>query len=94
MGHKGEKWIFSPEMIFFDKKNVKKSADQARNGQIWVNFGQKLPFSNFPQNSETVIFYFRGQLYIACDFQLYLFILPYYVLIFPNFVFQVISRYS
>ena len=34
------------------------------------------------------------QLYIACGFQLNLFILPYYVLIFTNFVFQVISRYS
>ena len=34
------------------------------------------------------------QLYIACGFQLNLFILPYYVLIFPNFVFQVISRHS
>ena len=39
-------------------------------------------------------FYLRGQLYIACGFQLNFFILPNYVLIFPNFVFQVISRYS
>ena len=38
-------------------------------------------------------FYLRGQLYIACGFQLNLFILPNYVLIFPKFVFQVISRY-
>ena len=30
------------------------------------------------------------QLYIACGFQLKLFILPYYVLISPNFVYQVI----
>ena len=41
-----------------------------------------------------VIFYLKFQLYIACGFQLNLFILPNYVLIFPNFVFQVISRYS
>ena len=39
-----------------------------------------------------VIFDLTCQLYIACGFQLNLFILPYYVLIFPNFVFQVISR--
>ena len=39
-------------------------------------------------------FYLRGQLYIAYGFQLKLFILPYYFLIFPNFVFQVISQYS
>ena len=31
---------------------IEKSANQARNGQIWA----KRPFSNFPQNSETVIF--------------------------------------
>ena len=37
-----------------------------------------------------VIFYLRSQLYIASGFQLNLFILPNYVLIFPNFVFQVI----
>ena len=41
-----------------------------------------------------VIFDLTCQLYIDCGFQLNLFILPYYVLIFPNFVFQVISRYS
>ena len=31
--------------------------NQARNGQILVNFGQKWPFSNFPQNSEPIIFF-------------------------------------
>ena len=40
------------------------------------------------------IFYLIFELDIACGFQLNLFILPNYVLIFPNFVFQVISRYS
>ena len=51
-----------------------------KNGPFWPNLGH--------------FFYLTRQLYIACGFQLKLFILPYYVLIFPNFVFQVISRYS
>ena len=50
VGHKVEKWIFSPEMIFFDlkdkkkvfkifgEKNAEKYADQARNGV--KNLGQ------------------------------------------------------
>ena len=48
-----------------------------KNGPFWPNLGH---------------FYLRGQLCIACGFQLNS--LPNYVLIFPNFVFQVISRYS
>ena len=50
-----------------------------KNDPFWPNLGD---------------FFLNLQLYIACGFQLNLFILPYYVLIFPNFVFQVISRYS
>ena len=41
-----------------------------------------------------VIFDLTCQLYIACGYQLNFFILPNYVLIFPNLVFKVISRYS
>ena len=51
-------------------------------------------FKNGPFGQIWVIFDLTCQLYIACGFQLNLFILPYYVLIFPNFVFQVISQYS
>ena len=55
MGHKREKWIFSPKIIFsilekqnnsksiFLKifgKNVEKSADQSIYDEILVNFGQ------------------------------------------------------
>ena len=46
-----------------------------KNGPFWPNLGHLSQ---------------KFQLYIACGFQLNLFILPYYVLIFPNFVFQVI----
>ena len=60
-----------------------------------------MTFSYFWENSKMalfgqiwVIFDLTFQLYIACGLQLNLFILPYYVVIFPNFVFQVISRYS
>ena len=50
-----------------------------KNGPFWPNLGH---------------FDLTCQLYIACGFQLNLFILPNYVLIFPNFVFQVIPQYS
>ena len=50
-----------------------------KHGPFWPNLGP---------------FYLKFQLYIACGFKLNRFILPNYVLIFPNFVFQVISRYS
>ena len=51
-------------------------------------------FKNGPFSPNLGHFVLTCQLYIACGFQLNLFILPYYGLIFPNFVFQVISRYS
>ena len=35
---------------------MEKPANRARNDQNCVNFGQKWPFLNFPQNSETIIF--------------------------------------
>ena len=50
--------------------------EKFKSGPFWSNLGH---------------FYLVLQLYIACGFQLNLFILPNYVLIFPNFVFQVIS---
>ena len=60
---------------------------------------KKLIFRIFWENSKMalfgqiwVIFDLTCQLYIACGFQLNLFILHYF-LIFPNVVFQVISRY-
>ena len=62
--------FFSPEVVFFrfKKKRKIKKIKKCRNtraagqkwpnlGQIWVNFGQKGPFSNFPQKTETVIFF-------------------------------------
>ncbi len=42
---------------FFDDQNFDKSVNRARNAQIWVNFGQNGSFLNFPQKSETVIFF-------------------------------------
>ena len=60
--------------------------------------GKKKTFSNFWENSKMalfgqiwVIFDLTCQLYIACGFQSNLFILLYYVLIFPNFVSSYIS---
>ena len=34
-----------------------KTCHQARSGQIWVNFGQKGQFLNFPKKCENVIFF-------------------------------------
>ena len=50
-----------------------------KNGPFWPNFGHLLH---------------KYQLYIACGFFIKSIFLTNYVLIFPNFVFQVISRYS
>ena len=41
-------WSKSDQFENDKKAKMSKSAAQARNGQIWVNFGQKLPFSSFP----------------------------------------------
>ncbi len=59
VGQNGEKWIFSPKIIFliFDDQNFEMSVNRTKSGQIWVNFGQNGSFLNFPQKSETVIFF-------------------------------------
>ena len=69
---KGEKLIFFARNNFlfdlkkkkkklnfniFDNKKFEISVYQARNAQIWVNFGQNGPFFNFPKKGKQSFFF-------------------------------------
>ncbi len=57
-----KRWFCLSTINFFEekqirRKNLEMSVHQARNGQIWFNFGQKLAFSNFPRKKRNCNFF-------------------------------------